>query len=104
MQPACLISKTLSSDNQVAIAPEAPLFWWSRVADMRAILEQLAVLEKAVPEIAGRLDYRRIAVVEHLIGGHTAGLLIGAQLIDEDGTRVSLAEARIKAGAVLARA
>jgi predicted dienelactone hydrolase len=69
---------------------------------MRTILDQLAVLEETVPEIAGRLDPRRIAVVGHSMGGHTAGLLLGAQLTEEDGTRVSLAEPRIMAGALLA--
>jgi pimeloyl-ACP methyl ester carboxylesterase len=68
---------------------------------MRTILDQLAVLEETVPEIAGHLDPRRIAVVGHSMGGHTAGLL-GAQLTEEDGTRVSLNEPRITAGALLA--
>ena len=102
IQPTHLSSKTLSGDSRVATAPGAPLFWRSRVEDMRYTLDQLAGLEEAVPEIAGRLDHRRIAVVGHSMGGHTAGLLLGAQLTDEDGTRVSLVEPRITAGALLA--
>ena len=102
LQPTRLSSKTLSGEHSVATAPGAPLFWRSRVEDMRYIIDQLTVLETAVPEIAGRLDHRRIAVVGHSMGGHTAGLLLGAQLTDEDGTRVSLAEPRITAGALLA--
>ena len=102
MQPTHLSSNTLNGDGRVAAAPGAPLFWRSRAEDMRYILNQLAVLEKAVPEIAGRLDQRRIAVVGHSMGGHTAGLLLGAQLTDEDGTRVSLAEPLITAGVLLA--
>ncbi len=36
------------------------------------------------------------------MGGHTAGMLLGAQLTDENGTRVNLIEPRIKAGVLLA--
>jgi predicted dienelactone hydrolase len=102
IQPTHLSSKTLSRDSRVAAAPGARLFWRSRVEDMRYILDQLAVLETAVPEIAGRLDRSRIAVVGHSMGAHTAGLLLGAQLTEKDGTRVSLAEPRITAGVLLA--
>ncbi len=35
------------------------------------------------------------------MGGQTAGMLLGAQLTDEDGTKVDLAEPRIKAGVLL---
>ncbi len=35
------------------------------------------------------------------MGGHTAGMLLGAQLTDENGTKVNLAEPRIKAGILL---
>lgn len=73
LQPTHLSSKTLSGDSHVVAAPGAPLFWRSRVEDMRYIIDQLAVLETAVPEIAGRLDHRRIAVVGHSMGGHNYG-------------------------------
>ena len=102
IQPTHLDSKTLSRDPRIAHAPEAPLFWRSRVLDMQRILDQLAVIEAAVPEITGRLDHRRVAVVGHSMGGHTAGMLLGAQLTEADGTQVNLAEPRIKAGALLA--
>jgi predicted dienelactone hydrolase len=102
LQPTHLSSNTLSGDSRVAAAPGAPLFWRSRAEDMCYIIDQLAVLETAVPEIAGRLDHRRIAVVGHSMGGHTAGLLLGAQLTEENGTRVSLVEPRITAGVLLA--
>ena len=99
IQPTHLSSKTLSLDPKT---PGAPLFWRSRVEDMRHILDELDVIEASVPEIAGRLDRSRIAVVGHSLGGHTAGMLLGAQLTDEDGIRVDLAEPRIKAGVLLA--
>ena len=98
IQPTHLSSKTLNFEPKT---PGAPLFWRSRVEDMKRILDQLDVIEASVPEITGRLDRSRIAVVGHSMGGHTAGMLLGAQLTDEDGTKVDLAEPRIKAGVLL---
>ncbi len=98
IQPTHLSSRTLSLDPAT---PGAPLFWRSRVEDMTRILDQLDVIEASVPEIDGRLDKSRIAVVGHSMGGHTAGMLLGAQLTDEGGTKVNLAEPRIKAGVLL---
>jgi predicted dienelactone hydrolase len=98
IQPTHLSSKTLSLDPKT---PGAPLFWRSRVEDMKYIIDQLDVIESSVPEIKGRLDQSRIAVAGHSMGGHTAGMLLGAQLTDEDGTKVDLAEPRIKAGVLL---
>lgn len=69
---------------------------------MKFIIDQLKVIETCVPELRGRLDRSRIAVAGHSMGGHTAGMLLGAQLTDEDGTVVDLAEPRIKAGVMLA--
>ena len=98
IQPTHLSSRTLSLDPNT---PGAPMFWRSRVEDMRRILDGLDAIEAAVPELVGRLDRRRVAVAGHSMGGHTAGMLLGAQLTDEDGTKVSLAEPRIKAGLLL---
>ncbi len=98
IQPTHLSSKTLSLDPKT---PGAPLFWRSRVEDMKRILNGLDLIEASVPEIEGRLDRSRIAVAGHSLGGHTAGMLLGAQLTDEDGTKVDLAEPRIKAGVLL---
>lgn len=99
LQPTHLSSKSLSLPPET---PGAPLFWRSRVEDMKFIVDHLERIEASVPQIAGRLDRSRIAVAGHSMGGHTAGMLLGAQLTDEDGTRVNLAEPRIKAGVLLA--
>lgn len=70
---------------------------------MKRILDQLDVIEAAVPQLAGRLDRSKVAVAGHSMGGHTASLLLGARLTDpHDGTEVNLAEPRIKAGVLLA--
>ena len=98
IQPTHLSSKSLSLDPGT---PGAPLFWRSRVEDMKRILDGLDAIEATVPAITGRLDRSRVAVAGHSMGGHTAGMLLGAQLTDEDGTRVDLAEPRIKAGVLL---
>jgi predicted dienelactone hydrolase len=100
IQPTHLSSSTLKLNPD---DPEAPLYWRSRAQDMTRILDQLDVIEAAVPQLAGRLDPSRVAVAGHSMGGHTASLLLGAQLTDpHDGTRVKLAEPRIKAGVLLA--
>ena len=101
IQPTHLSSKTLRQDPRLASAPGAPFFWRSRPQDMSYILDQLDALEAAVPELTGRLDHSRVAVAGHSLGAHTASMLLGAQLTDEDGIKVSLVEPRIKAGILL---
>jgi predicted dienelactone hydrolase len=100
IQPTHLSSKTLDFN---AKTPGAPLFWRSRVEDMKRILDQLDHIEASVPEIKGRLDQSRIAVAGHSMGGQTASMLLGARLTDsEDETIVNMADPRIKAGVLLA--
>lgn len=98
IQPTHLSSRTLKLDPAT---PGAPMFWRSRVEDMKHILDSVDALEAAVPSIAGRLDRTRVSVIGHSMGGHTAGMLLGAQLTDRDGIKVNLIEPRIKAGVLL---
>ncbi|MTD53757.1 alpha/beta hydrolase family protein [Amycolatopsis pithecellobii] len=101
IQPTHLSSSTLS--RQLAGTPGAPFFWRSRAEDMSDILDRLDEIEKTVPQLAGRIDHNKIAVAGHSLGGHTAGLLLGARSADPDtGEEVNLIEPRIKAGVLLA--
>ncbi|RFU25723.1 hypothetical protein B7463_g10621, partial [Scytalidium lignicola] len=100
IQPTHLSSKSLSLPPET---PGGPLFWRSRVEDMKCIINQLDHIETSIPQIQGRIDRHRIAVAGHSMGGHTAGMLLGARLIDpDDGAVVDLIEPRIKAGVLLA--
>ncbi|MEU0927793.1 alpha/beta hydrolase family protein [Streptomyces malaysiensis] len=100
IQPTHLSSRTLSLDPDT---PGAPLHWRSRAEDMKRVLDQLDVIEAAVPQLLGRVDRGKVAVAGHSMGGHTASLLLGARLTDPaDGTEVDLVEPRITAGVLLA--
>ncbi|TQN58195.1 dienelactone hydrolase [Agrobacterium tumefaciens] len=77
-------------------SPGAPFFWRERVEEVKAILDQLREIERQAPAVAGRMDHLRIAAVGHSLGGHTVGLLLGAQLNGED-----FSEPRISAGILL---
>ncbi|CAA9461309.1 MAG: Uncharacterized protein SCO0503 [uncultured Rubrobacteraceae bacterium] len=104
IQPTHLDSKTLSDDPRVdPDGPEGSLFWRSRAEDMKRVLDQLDDIVATVPELGGRLDRSRVAVVGHSMGGHTASMLLGMQVNDpNDGTEVDMADSRIKAGVLLA--
>ena len=102
IQPTHANSKVAGLDPD---APGGPLFWRSRVEDMKLILDQLDEIEASVSAIAGRLDLSRIAAVRHSLGGQTVGMLLGARLTDpkdENATDVNMMEQRIKAGVLLA--
>lgn len=77
-------------------SPGAPFFWRERVEEVKAILDQLREIERQAPAVAGRMDHLRIAAVGHSLGGHTVGLLMGAQLNGED-----FSDPRISAGTLL---
>lgn len=83
----------------------APLFWRTRVEEMKLILDQLEEMEADLPLLKGRLDKESIAVVGHSMGGQTAAMLLGAHLTDskrKEDADVSTYEPRIKAGVLLA--
>ncbi|WP_439660441.1 alpha/beta hydrolase family protein [Lentzea sp. HUAS TT2] len=93
LQPTHLSSRSL---DLPATTPGAPMFWRERAEDMSHLVDRLDEIEKAVPQLQGRLDRTRIAVVGHSMGGHTASLLLGMKT-----EGVSLRDDRIKAGVLL---
>lgn len=101
IQPTHLSSRALSLNPDEY--PEAPWFLRSRVTDFKLILDKLDDIEALFPQIQGRLDHTRIAVVGHSGGGHTASCLLGAR--GNDPTHPSsedMSEPRIKTGILLA--
>jgi predicted dienelactone hydrolase len=102
IQPTHLDSRTvgLPPDD-----PRTPRIWRFRVEDMKHILDQLELLEAAVPGLSGRLDRSRIAAAGHSFGGQTAGILLGLRILDpESNKREDLSDSRIKAGVLFATA
>ncbi|RAS65576.1 chlorophyllase-like protein [Lentzea atacamensis] len=93
LQPTHLSSRTL---NLPAGTPGAPMFWKERAEDMSHLLDRLDEIEKAVPQLQGRLDRTKVAVAGHSMGGHTASLLLGMKT-----EGVSLKDDRIRAGVLL---
>lgn len=100
VQPTHLDSRTLN------VTPDDPRYaqiWRSRADDLTRVLDDLDSLASAVPGLAGRLDHDRIAVAGHSWGAQSASMLIGAQVLDADGTPgQDLTDPRIKAAVLLA--
>jgi len=99
IQPTHLFSRsvTIPEGDQ----PEAPMFWHSRVTDMKTILDGLDELEEAVSFVKGRLDRSRVAVWGHSMGSHTAAALLGMRATDDGREYTDLNDPRVKAGVIL---
>lgn len=96
IQPCHLDSAFLGLSN-------AELPWQSRASDMSTILDNLSVIEDAVPTLAGRLDRDAVATVGHSMGSYTAAMLLGLANRDpRTGHVVQARDARVKTGVVLA--
>ncbi|KPM42333.1 hypothetical protein AK830_g4228 [Neonectria ditissima] len=100
IQPTHTSSKSLNFEYNGENIRE--LFLESRAQDMTQILDQLDLVEAAVPLLKGRLDKTKVAVVGHSLGGLTASVLLGAINTDpRDGVKSHLVEKRIKAGVII---
>jgi len=100
IQPTHLESRLLGLAQD---DPRRPRFWQHREQDLVRILDALEDIEHAVPAIRGRLDHSRIAVAGHSWGAQTASMLLGATHPDPaDGTTVTIADPRVKAGVLMA--
>jgi predicted dienelactone hydrolase len=103
-----VLQPTHRDSRTVALPPgesDRPQPWLSRVEDMKRILDQLDLLEAALPGLAGRVDRGRIAAAGHSFGGQTAGILLGLRVPGpETGKHRDQSDSRITAGVLLATA
>ncbi|MBE1491198.1 alpha/beta hydrolase family protein [Plantactinospora soyae] len=100
IQPTHLDSRTLNVTPDDSRYPE---IWRFRVQDLTRTLDQLDLIEAAVPGLAGRLDRSRIATAGHSWGGQTASMLLGARVLDAEGlVGEDMSDPRVKAGVLLA--
>ncbi|MFB7918173.1 alpha/beta hydrolase family protein [Streptomyces sp. NPDC056061] len=100
VQPTHLDSRTLGIPAE---DPRTPRMWRHRIEDLTRVLDGLDTLQAAVPGLAGRLDRDRIAVAGHSWGAQSASALLGARVLDADGTPgEDMSDPRAKAGVLLA--
>ncbi|MFJ9621057.1 alpha/beta hydrolase family protein [Streptomyces sp. NPDC101181] len=82
--------------------PRFATIWRVRIADLHAVLDGLDDILSQAGEVATRADRGRVAVVGHSWGAQTAGALLGARVLDADGTPgEDYAHAAVAAGALI---
>ena len=100
VQPTFLDSTTL---GLTPADPRYPTIWQTRIDDLARVIDDLATILAAVPDLAGRVDYERLAVAGHSWGGQSAGMLLGARVLGADGQAgEDRTDHRVKAGVLLA--
>ena len=100
VQPTHLDSATLG------LTPADPRYsdiWSIRVQDLTGTIDNLHLIEAAVPGLAGRLNQQKLALVGHSWGGQSVGMLLGARVLGTDGQPgPDLTDPRVTAGVLLA--
>ncbi|NAZ73966.1 alpha/beta fold hydrolase [Kineococcus sp. T13] len=66
--------------------PRFRTIWRVRIADLHAVLDTLDDVLEQVPELPTRVNAGRVAVVGHSWGGQSAAALLGARVLDAEGT------------------
>ncbi|WP_432487665.1 alpha/beta hydrolase family protein [Kineococcus sp. SYSU DK018] len=83
--------------------PRFSTIWRVRIADLHAVLDHLGAILDQVPGLPARVDSGRLAVVGHSWGGQSTGALLGARVLDADGTPgEDFTHPAVKAGALIA--
>lgn len=100
VQPTHLDSRTRALPAE---DPRTPNIWRLRVDDLRHVIDQLGTLEAALPGLSGRVDRGRIAVAGHSWGAQSASMLLGARVVEADGSLgEDLSDSRVTAGVLFA--
>ncbi|MET9265108.1 chlorophyllase [Amycolatopsis sp. NPDC004079] len=100
VQPTHLDSRTRALPAE---DPRTPNIWRLRVEDLRHVIDQLDAVEAAMPGLSGRVDHRRIAVAGHSWGAQSASMLLGARIVEADGSvGEDLSDSRVTAGVLFA--
>lgn len=103
-----VIQPTHLDSSNLGLAPDdprTPRIWRHRVDDLTRVLDELDRLEAAVPGLDGRMNRDHIAASGHSWGATTASALLGARVINPDGSvGEDLSDPRVTAGVLLALA
>ncbi|MYW89584.1 alpha/beta fold hydrolase [Amycolatopsis rubida] len=100
VQPTHLDSRTRALPQQ---DPRTPNIWRLRVEDLRHVVDQLDAVEAALPGLSGRVGRGRIAVAGHSWGAQSASMLLGARIVEADGSvGEDLSDSRVSAGVLFA--
>jgi len=85
--------------------PESKKIWHQRITDVKAVHEQLDLIEASYPVLKGRFDKNLITAVGHSFGAHTVASLLGAGTVVADASQAEdYKDERIKAGILLSAA
>lgn len=101
-----VVQPTHLDSRKLAVTPADPRYpeiWRLRVEDLTRVIDRLDAAAATVPGLAGRLDHDRIAAAGHSWGAQTVSMLLGARVLDADGTPgKDMSDPRVKAGVLLA--